>query len=311
MTIVEMGSETRDVPVFEAGDEVSPGYWAIELLSRGNDLDVYDAWSAELQTRCVVKMLRPDRMHIERLTKRLQWEAELLTSLHHPHLVRGYEWRSEPLPMVAMETISGYTLQSLLARQRTRLPTVVLGCLGEQLCAALHYLHARDILHLDLKPGNVVSEAGKAKVIDFSLAHAPGKGPAGWGTPIYMAPEQAAGEMFTTASDVWAVGLMIYEAATGHRPFGESTSGSNSTSHAFEPSSQFRSDGRRDRPRYVQLEQRAAPALSLRRLPAHFANALDRCLARDPADRPSVDELLEVFRSVQHHTAVPKLARAC
>ncbi len=306
------------VPPLSPGSTLADGYTVIGLLSRGNDLDVYDAWSAALEARCVVKTLRPDRLDNPKDVRRLLWEGQLLTTLHHPHLVRGYEVVEEPRPMVAMETITGYTLSALLGMRRARFPLVTLAALGEQLCAALHYLHGRDILHLDLKPGNVVSEAGKAKVIDLSLAHAPGRGPAGWGTPAYMAPEQARGDEFTTASDVWAVGLILYEAATGTQPFdqsGDSDGDSDSASEAAQESAgavaseaagEAASEAAREPttvakvPRvYHQLQSRADSVRTLRRLPPSFSQTIDRCLDPDPSGRPSVEELLVLFRSFQ------------
>ena len=213
----------------------------------------------------------------------------MLTTLHHPHLVRGYEFVDGPTPMVSMETITGSTLDVILDGRTSRLPWLVIACLGEHLCAALQYLHRRNILHLDLKPGNIVSEAGKAKVLDLSLAHAPGRGPAGWGTPAYMAPEQADGGEFTTASDVWAVGLILYEAATGVQPF--------EPLDTPDEADAVSSVGSSPEIKYLQLQVRAEPVRKLRRLPAPLAAIIDRCLDPDPARRPEITELLGVLRS--------------
>jgi eukaryotic-like serine/threonine-protein kinase len=277
--------------VVQAGAELAPGYRVIALLSRGNDLDVYEAWSDELESRCVIKTLRPDRLDRPKLVERLAWEGQMLTTFAHPHVVRGYATVEVPQPMIVMETLTGFTLEALLTHKRARLPLTDLLCLAEHLCAALHYLHNRNVLHLDLKPQNVVSEAGKAKIIDFSLAHAPGRGPAGWGTAAYMAPEQATGDEFTSASDMWAVGLILYEAASGVQPFEgiDSESGDASLSDA----------GHGDRQAtYRQLSVHAAPIRSLRRLPAALSSSIDRCLTMDPGARPTVPELLGTVRAL-------------
>lgn len=280
-------------PPLEPGAEIAARYRVVELLSRGNDLDVYDVWSEDLQARCVIKTLRPDRLDRPRLVERLAFEGNILTTLHHPHLVRGYEVLEVPRPLVVMETITGYTLEGLLLHKRARLPLVDLVNLGEHLCSALQFLHRREILHLDLKPKNVVSEAGKAKIIDFSLAHAPGRGPAGWGTPAYMAPEQARGDEFTTACDVWALGLILYEAASGVQPFDEPGGSDDET--ASESSTSTDSDRV-----YHQLTVRADPLRALRRLPTALSSIIDRCLEPLAPERPAVMDVFAAMRAIQN-----------
>ena len=151
---------------------------------------------------------------------RLQREGRLLERLSHPHLVRGYETLREPLPAVVMETLRGETVAHLVARRARRLSAVELGHLGVHLCSAISYMHGQGVLHLDLKPSNVIAEAGRAKIIDLSLARAPGSMRAGIGTWCYMAPEQARGGEVGTAADVWGIAGVLYEAATGFAPFG-------------------------------------------------------------------------------------------
>lgn len=190
-----------------------PGYQPIEHLSRGRRLDVYDAWSTERGCRCVLKTLRPERAGEAKARSLLLEEGRLLLQLTHPHLVRAYEVFAEPVPTVVLETLSGRTLAHVIADGPALAPVEV-AQLGLHLGSAARYLHAHGVLHLDLKPANVVADAGRAKLIDLSVARAPGPAEPGVGTPDYMAPEQARGGDLTAAADVWGLGLVLHEAAT-------------------------------------------------------------------------------------------------
>jgi serine/threonine protein kinase len=246
---------------------IAPGYELLAHLHRSNLLDVYDGWSRERECRCVVKALRPDRRADPVARRALLHEGRLLKSLCHPGIVRAYETLASPQPMVAMETLTGETLAHLIDRRVRPLGARELAFLGLQLGAAVRYLHRKGHLHLDLKPSNVVAEAGRAKLIDLSIARPPGRLPAGTGTWCYMAPEQARGGHVAEAADVWGVGVVLWEAACGDTPFADESA------------------------EHPQLEQRAPVLRSRRRLPAALAETVDRCLEPDPAARPSFAEL--------------------
>lgn len=194
-----------------------PGLTIVSLLSHADDLDVFDVWCAKRRTRCVLKAVREDRVDDTGVMRRFRREAELVLSLTHPNIVRAYEIGEFPVPYVLEEAVTGHTLSSLYGR-RPRLTKRDVLNLADHLSAALSYLHDQGILHLDLKPSNIIAECGRAKLIDFSLAHPPGRGPAGWGTDGYLAPEQDAGEEFTTASDVWGLGMVLAKAPTRRLP---------------------------------------------------------------------------------------------
>jgi eukaryotic-like serine/threonine-protein kinase len=251
-----------------------PGYDLRERLARSDVLDVHLAWSHERACPVVIKTLRPDRRGDAAGARALRREGALLRRLGHPHLVRAYEVLAEPAPAVVLETLGGETLAHLLRRRARRLSVRELGFLGEHLCSAVAYLHGHGYLHLDLKPSNVVADGGRAKLLDLSIARRPGRVPAGLGTWCYLAPEQARGGCVGPAADVWGLGGVLYEAATGACAFGD------------------------EGVEFAQLARRAAPARSRRRLPAGFAAVLDACLDPDPADRPAVAELVAACRSV-------------
>ncbi|MFE1771470.1 serine/threonine-protein kinase [Streptomyces sp. NPDC059008] len=290
-----------EAPPLAAGTTVAPRYEVLAHLCRTGWLDLYDAWSQERECRCVVKVLRPDRRDERRLRERLLQEGRWLQTFTHPHLVRAYETGETPQPFVVLETLTGETLAHLIDRRRRRLAAVDLALLGLHLCSALHYLHGHGLLHLDLKPSNVVVGCRRAKLLDLSVARPPGPAPPGIGTLCYLAPEQARGGLLTPAADVWGLGSTLYEAATGEVPFddGGTWDGSGAATPDTGSASQEESDtgsasqegSDTGRYRYPQLDRPAPSVGTRRRLPHTLGVAIDRCLAPDPAARPTLTRL--------------------
>ena len=256
------------------GSELGPGYRVVEHLARGRTLDAYHAWSEERHCGCVAKVLRPDRRADTGARRRLVAEGRALTGLCHPNIVRGYELVRDPHPLVAMESVGGETVARLVER-RGRLAPQELAFLGLHLCSALRYLHQRDLVHLDLKPSNVIADHGRAKVIDLSLVRRPGRARAGRGTWCYMAPEQARGGHVGPPADVWGAAVVLYEGATGDSPFPDETVP------------------------YPQLEQRAPSLRSVRRgLPRTLVDAVNAALDPEATARPTVAELATALEPV-------------
>jgi serine/threonine protein kinase len=167
------------------------GYELVERINRGRELDVYEAWSDDRGCHCIVKTLRPEARDDAAARRRLRAEGRLLLSLTHPHIARAYELLTvDGAPVLVLETLGGATLSWMVRESGRRLTSDDLCHLGLQLCSAIGYLHRRDRLHLDLKPSNVISEGGIARVIDLNLARRAGRVPAGYGTAQYLAPEQ-------------------------------------------------------------------------------------------------------------------------
>ncbi len=258
-------------PPLEAGETIVPGYEVIAHLHRSNNFDVYDAWSEERASRCIAKTPISDSVEDKGVVRGLFREGRLLKKLTHPHIVRVYEAIREPRPTLILETLTGATLAYLIDTSPRRLSLTEIAHLGVHLCSAVHYLHGHNILHLDLKPSNIVSECQRAKILDLSIARAPGRGKKGSGTVNYMAPEQARGDYLSPATDVWGIGAVLFEAATGELPF----------------------DAHDDEDRYEQLERRAEPVRSYRRVPVAFNDLVARCLEPDPSRRPTVEELAQ------------------
>jgi serine/threonine protein kinase len=252
------------------GARLARGYDVIAHLRRGRDLDVYDVWSRERDCRCVAKALRPDRRTHKRARRRLRHEGRLLLSLAHPHIVRAYELVERPDPVLILETIDGETLDHLVTRRQQRLPAVDIAYLGMHLCSAVQFLHRHRIIHLDLKPSNVISDLGQAKLLDLSIARPPQRVAPGIGTKRYMAPEQVRGGEIGPATDVWGIGAVLFEAATAIPPFGEY--GLADLNGSAPPSV----------PRNVRRH---------RRLPSEMTRVIEGCLEMAPADRPDVMEV--------------------
>jgi serine/threonine protein kinase len=272
-----------------AGAELAPGYRALEHLRRGTDLDVYDAWSEERACRCVIKAVRPDRLDREGPRERLLAEGHLLQRLTHPHIVRAYEVIEEPVPMVVMETLAGETLGHMIEEREVELSAVELAQLGLHLSSAVRYLHRHGVLHLDLKPSNVIAECGRAKLIDLSVARPPGPAHPGIGTHWYMSPEQARGGLLGAPADVWGIGAVLFEAATGEPAFddpeaeGEDDDWDESASESL------------DEGDYPQLAATARRIDELRPLPSELVDLVAACLDPAPELRPCLDELMRVL----------------
>lgn len=202
--------------VVAIGAEVLPGYRVEELLARGGRVDTYDVTSLERDCRAVVKVLRSDRLGDAHVREAVATEGMLLTTLAHPHLVRGYEVVTAPRPGLVLETLPGATLAALVDDGRLGVADTAL--LGRQLVSVLGYLHRHGWVHLDVKPENVVVQEGRAVLIDLGLASRPGWLVRGMGTDGYAAPEQDAGGTISAATDVWGLGATMAECVTGAAP---------------------------------------------------------------------------------------------
>ena len=208
---------------FLPGAMLANRYRIVSLLGRGGMGEVYRADDLRLGQAIALKFL-PSRMR-ERpdLLDRLMREARIARQVSHPNVCRVYDVaEADGHTFITMEYIDGEDLRSLLERigqlsQRKALD------IAQQLCAGLQAAHELGVLHRDLKPANIMLDArGRVRITDFGLAvaaHDVTSGDVCEGTPAYMAPEQLAGREATTRSDVFALGLVLYELFTGSRPF--------------------------------------------------------------------------------------------
>jgi len=258
--------------------DLGPGYRPLELLSRGNDFDVYDAWSERRGCRVIVKTVRDELLGDPGKVALLIREGRLLMRLDHPHIVRCYEAEEDgPRPFIVLETLGGQTLAHMI-RVDGLLEDEEAAHLGLQIGAAVRYLHSHDLLHLDLKPSNAIAENGRARLIDLGLAEPPGPVRAGRGTWCYLAPEQARGETVGPASDVWGLGATLYEAVSGWPPFDD-------------PEREV--DGAMDEDiEFPQLVRTARPIREVCATGPRLAAVIMACLRPSPAERPSMEQVL-------------------
>jgi serine/threonine-protein kinase len=209
-----------------AGQRVGP-YVLVRELGRGGMGAVWLAERAdgEFAQRVAVKLIRPG-WDAEELLARFRAERQILASLTHPniaHLLDGGVTEGGE-PWLALELVDGEDLRAHCAVRRLDLAARLRLFLG--VCEPVAHAHSRLVVHRDLKPSNVlVTAAGQVKLLDFGIARLvdPARGDASLVrvfTPDYAAPEQVRGELPTTAVDVYALGLLLYELLTGRRPYG-------------------------------------------------------------------------------------------
>jgi serine/threonine protein kinase len=220
-------------------------YQVVAQIGAGGMGEVYRARDTRLRRDVAVKVLTQefarDAVHVARFNR----EAELLASLNHPNLAAIFSLGEyEGQPFIVMELLEGQTLKATLESER--LPHAKIVDIAIQIAAALQSAHSRGVVHRDIKPANIhITSAGQVKVLDFGIAklmsesHSDGltsaptagglellTGPgAAIGTVAYMSPEQVRGEELDGRTDLFSLGLVLYEMATGRQAFSGSTSG--------------------------------------------------------------------------------------
>jgi Tol biopolymer transport system component len=248
------------------------------LIGEGGMGEVYRAHDTRLNREVAIKLLPADLAHDPDRLRRSEREARVLASLSHPNIaaIFGLE-QGDGLTGLVLELVPGVTLQQHLA---TRGPLTLDEALAiaRQIAAALEAAHQHGIVHRDLKPANItITPDGLVKVLDFGLARIEAAGPDGsemavlntdtgtiLGTPAYMSPEQARGNVADRRSDIWAFGAVLFEMLTGQRVFqGDSVAETLAAVIHGDP--------------------------GLDRLPSstpwHVRATIDRCLRRDARDR--------------------------
>lgn len=218
-------------PVTYDSPTLSKDYELLDELGRGGMGVVYRARQRSLDREVAIKVLRPGENLFGDMIQRFEKEAKTLARLRHRHIVSIYEvGETEGHTYFSMDFIQGQTLSELIRAQQITPTRAAL--LLRQVASAISYAHGQGIIHRDLKPGNVLVNAeGHAFVVDFGLARdlaVPGdRTSAGHilGTPVYMSPEQANGqtELLGEGTDIYALGVMLYECLSGQVPFRRSS----------------------------------------------------------------------------------------
>ena len=200
-------------------------YRLLELIGSGGTAVVYKATDTLLQRRVAVKVLREGFATDPAFLARFRREAQAAAELVHPNIITVYDVGHDgDLHFIVMEYVDGQDLKTLV-RQKGRLSVFQTLDVAIQVCAGAGYAHKAGVIHCDIKPQNVlVTWDGRAKVADFGIARALSElalteSETVWGSPLYFSPEQAAGEPPSPASDVYSIGVVIYEMLAGAPPF--------------------------------------------------------------------------------------------
>jgi Tol biopolymer transport system component len=265
-----------------AGDTLGP-YKILAPLGAGGMGEVYRAHDTRLGRDVALKVLAPQLAAVPEVRTRFEREARTISQLNHPHICTLYDvGHHEGTDYLVMELLEGETLAQRL--EKGPLPVAEVLALGVQIVDALEKAHRAGVVHRDLKPGNVMLTASGAKLMDFGLARAAGLTPAAGsepesptmsrpltaegtivGTFQYMAPEMLEGHEADARSDLWALGCVLYEMATGRRAFeGRSQASLISAIMSSEP------------PSPTTLVPLTPPALE---------QLIQACLAKDPNER--------------------------
>jgi len=216
-------SSSADEGRFIAGTLLGGRYRIIGLLGRGGMGEVYRATDLTLGQSVALKFLPAEAAGNNRLLERFAGEVRVARQVSHPNVCRVYDLGEvDGAPFISMEYVDGEDLASLLPRIG-RLPADKAIETARKICAGLAAAHDRGIIHRDLKPQNIMmNKRGEVVIMDFGLAAIADQlsgAEARNGTPAYMAPEQLKGAEVTARSDIFALGLVLYELFTGKRPY--------------------------------------------------------------------------------------------
>lgn len=259
------------------------------LLGRGGMADVYLAFDLRRQVHIAVKLLREDLAEDPEFLQRFQREAEALARLDHPYIVRFYSFeRQRPIAFIVMDYVPGITLRTRLLEAGGPLPLAEVTQILRQIGSALQYAHNEGFIHRDIKPGNIMLRPdGSALLSDFGIARAVAAMTmtmAPLGTPAYMSPEQILGHEADPRTDVYCLGVVLYEMVTGRRPFaGDSGTGTMSAE--------------RVRAEHLHVPPRDPRSLNPS-LPTAASQVILRALAKNPAQRwPNMTALVQAWEA--------------
>ena len=275
------------VPAIELGPESVVGaYRIVREIAHGGMGSVYEAEHVVLPRRAALKVMHPELRRLPGMASRMVQEAAVLEDIRHPGIVRVFECNLLPdrRPWIAMELVDGDTLMERLHRTGT-VPACEVSTLLAEVADVLAAVHARGIIHRDLKPDNLIltpfDRDYPLRVIDWGVARLGAVGRLTLdgltpGTPIYMSPEQATGRTVGPPSDIYSLGVIAYEALTGHPPFDGRTLAEVVCMH---------------------MAGEAAALCNRTNAPDELCALVHRMLDKDPSMRPGAIEVRQVARA--------------
>jgi len=272
--------------ILEPGTLLGGRYEIIAMLGLGGMGAVYKAYDRDIEREIALKVIRPDLASNPELLQRFKQELLLARQIAHKNVVRIFDVReSGGIKFITMEYIDGRDLRSLLA-QHGKLPAAEALDIIHQACAGLAAAHEEGVIHRDLKPGNIMRDKnGRVVVMDFGLARTLEGGGmtqtgAMLGTMEYMSPEQAKAETLDERSDLFTIGLILYELITGRIPYAAESA--------------IASLLKRTQERAVSMSDVDAS------IPRSISTVVAKCLETDPKNRyQSINELLAAIEELQ------------
>lgn len=197
-------------------------YTIIEQIGRGGMAAVYSARQESMNRLVAVKVLPRHFLHDPGFLDRFKREVDVISRLEHPHIVPIFDFgEADGVPFVAMRYLGGGSMAQRIHTGQLALSELIQPL--QQVAQALDYAHAQGVIHRDLKPANIMlDESGNAYLSDFGIARVMGSdltGSAIIGTPAYMSPEQAHGLQIDARSDIYSLGIVLFELITGHEPY--------------------------------------------------------------------------------------------
>lgn len=268
-------------------------YEILKEVGRGAMGVVYQARDPNLDIVVALKVLRQDRVSSESFVHRFLAEARVLGRLDHPNIVRVYNVdRAGDTVFIAMEFVEGEALTDIMKRRRFSAEEIA--AFGATAAEALDDAHRKGVVHRDVKPSNIIIRGdGRLKITDFGIAHIEDPTSAEQtqageilGTPAYMSPEQVLSRHVDGRSDLFSLGIILYELAAGVRPF----TGADISAILG------------------AITQDEAPELAKKNpaIPRRLSDAVMKCLSKDPAERfPNGRELAAVLRQAVAKRAEP------
>jgi serine/threonine-protein kinase len=267
----------------------------VNRLGEGGMSVVWRAHDEVLDRMVAIKLLAAGQRVDAAARIRVQAEARAAAALAHPNVATVHDYgqvpgpSGEPVPYVVMELVDGVSLTDVLADGPVDPGDAMRIC--ADVASGLAAAHARGLVHRDIKPGNVIVTAAGAKLVDFGLAAAIGEPDEAdedgimFGTPAYLAPERLENGVVVPGSDVYALGLLLYRMIAGTTPWSVQTTTQMLKAHAYLP---------------------PEPLPSIDGIPAEVADLCQRCLAKDPADRPTAAQVATVLTSAAGGPARPR-----
>ena len=259
-------------------------YQIIEELGRGGMGVVYKAQDTKLKRAVALKFLPKELTHISEIKERFIREAQAAAALDHPNICTVHEFdEAEEKTYISMAYMEGQSLKKKIKSGPLELDEAIR--LATEVAEGLQEAHKKGVIHRDIKSANImVTERGQAKIMDFGLARVTGttlvtQEGMTMGTPAYMSPEQARGEVVDRRTDIWSFGVVLYEMFSGQLPF----------------------KGEHDQAvMYSIMNEKPKPITDLRsEIPMSIEQVIDKAMEKNPDDRyQNVDELLDDLKSI-------------